>query len=171
MDELIWCITGAGHLLKETVEAMEDLSKRYSITAAYSKAGAEISQMYGLEDRISKLSKEVIHPKSQGASAPVSASRRFGVAVVAPATANTVAKIVCGIADTVPTNVVAQSLKVGRKVVVLPTDQVREIETAVPSGNMVSLTARDIDLKNVEGLKRVEGVVVTASPEELKSCL
>jgi len=103
----------------------------------------------------------------QGASSPVSASRRFDVCIVSPASANTVAKIVCGISDTLVTNIFAQSLKVGRRVIVFPTDFEKNIITSVPSGAKVCLKARDIDLENVRKMGEIEGVFVVNDPKEI----
>ena len=47
-----WAITGAGHLLKESVEAMEELSNHHDITVFLSNAAEEVLKMYGLYERV-----------------------------------------------------------------------------------------------------------------------
>lgn len=169
--KVIWCVTGAGHLLAETVDVMEGIAGEHEVFAAFTRAGEEVAGVYGLMEGIEGFCAGVYLEGGQGASSPVAASRRFDLAVIAPATANTVAKIVCGIADTLATNIAAQSLKVGRRVVVLPTDQTKDIETTVPSGKMISLTARDVDLMNVVKLKATPGVEVVSTPDEIRGCV
>ena len=45
-----WAFTGAGHLLKESVEAMEELAKDNDLTVFLSQASEEVLKMYGLYD-------------------------------------------------------------------------------------------------------------------------
>ena len=47
-----WAFTGAGHLLKESVEAMEELAKDNDLTVFLSQASEEVLKMYGLYDRV-----------------------------------------------------------------------------------------------------------------------
>jgi flavoprotein len=149
---------------------MCEISKEKEVYVAFTRAGEEVARTYGLLEKIKGFSRGVYTEAEQGASSPVSASRRFDVAVVAPASANTIAKIACGIADTLATNIVAQSLKVGRTVIVLPTDQVKDIETTIPSGKKIKLTARNVDLENVEKIKK-QGIIVVKTPGEIKKYL
>ncbi len=59
---------------------------------------------------------------------------RYDLLVVSPATANTIAKIVHGIADTLVTNAVAQAGKGKVKTIIMPVDlEEGEIETVLPS--------------------------------------
>ena len=47
-----WAFTGAGHLLKESVEAMEELAAYHDLTVFLSQASEEVLKMYGLYDRV-----------------------------------------------------------------------------------------------------------------------
>ena len=58
--------------------------------------------------------------------------RRYDVVMVAPATSNTVAKIVHGIADTLPTIAASQALKSGTPLVILPADYAENSVTTLP---------------------------------------
>ena len=76
-----------------------------------------------------------------------------------PATANTVAKIVVGIADTLVTNAVAQANKADIPIYIFPVDQKPgSLTTVLPSGESFTLTAREVDLVNVEKLKAMKRI-------------
>lgn len=165
--KVIWCITGAGHHLRQTVSQMVQLAVDNEITVAYSAAGIEVAQAYDVEDAIGKLASEVVLESVQGASTPISASTRFDRVIVAPCTANTCAKIVSGIADSMVTNIVSQSLKRGTDVVILPTDYCELVESDMPSGRKIKVAPRRTDLENFERLKLVKGVQVVTDPEKL----
>jgi len=130
---ILWCITGAGHLLEECLEAME--KSQDEVTVALSSAGEEVARTYGLLDRIKKVAVETILEREQGASFPVSgrmAKKEYGLLVVAPCTANTIAKIANGIADSLASNLVAQAQKNEIPVVILPTDIEKSQKTKIP---------------------------------------
>ncbi len=94
--------------------------------------------MYGLFHELHELAPggylEEIFPDSSGSSPKAGRLGRgkYHALIVAPATSNTVAKIVHGIADTLVTNAVAQSVKGGVKVYVLPVDITRQITSEMP---------------------------------------
>lgn len=116
-------------------------SKGTKITTFLSPAGAEIVRMYGYWDLLREISpggyyEEVVTEKGEGSSAPRAGRLARGVykaLVVSPASANTVAKIVVGIADTLVTNAVAQANKGGTPILIVPTDQkMGYVETIIP---------------------------------------
>lgn len=140
MKNVAWAVTGAGHYLAESVAAMREVSRNNRVCTFVSGAGEEVLRMYGLFDRLKEISgggylEEVFLGREEGASSP-KAGRfmmdKFDLLIVAPATANTVAKIVCGIADTLPTNAVALANKAAVPVYVLPTDVLERTETEPP---------------------------------------
>lgn len=129
---LAWCVTGAGTFLRETFKVMLEIKERYGarITTFLSEAAEEVLRIYGLEGLLRRISpggyyEEVVTSGVAGSSC-VYAGRlaigRYSALVVSPATSNTVAKIVAGIADTVVTTAVAQAVKGGVPVVILPCD-------------------------------------------------
>jgi len=131
--KILWCITGAGHFLEECVEVME--KSRDDVTVAFSSAGEEVARIYGLLERIDKLSVETVLEREQGKSFPVCgrmAKGEYQLLVVAPCTANTVAKTVYGIADSLISNLIAQAQKSGTPVVILPTDFEKLESTKIP---------------------------------------
>lgn len=135
MMKILWCITGAGQFLYDVCDFIENSKGKDKITVAFSGAGFEVSQMYGVFERIKGNSIEIIFEEEQGASYPAIGrlpKREYEIVVVAPCTANTTAKIAYGIADSLISNIVAQALKSGIPVYILPTDAEKIQKTRIP---------------------------------------
>jgi len=136
-----WAITGAGHLLDESVEVLEELAKNNEITVFLSNAGEEVLKMYGLFERVAAITggyyKELVLDSDQSFSYPISGRLSLGkydFFIVSPTTSNTVAKIVYGISDTLVTNSVAQAGKGMVKTLIVPVDiEAGDVETILPS--------------------------------------
>ena len=136
-----WAITGAGHLLDESVTVLEELAKDNEITIFLSNAGEEVLKMYGLFERVAGITggyyKELALDSDQSFSYPISGRLSLGkydVFIVSPTTSNTVAKIVHGISDTLVTNSVAQAGKGRVKTIIVPVDiEAGDVETILPS--------------------------------------
>lgn len=137
---IAWAVTGAGHLLTEVFIIMLEAREAFEITTYLSRAAEEVIKIYGLWDQLRKISNgrrysELFTEETEGASSIHAGRLARGVyraLIVAPATANTVAKISHGIADTLVTNTVAQAMKGRTPVYILPTDQYQTIETHLP---------------------------------------
>jgi dihydromethanopterin reductase (acceptor) len=140
MKSVAWAVTGAGHYLAESVAAMREISRENRVCTFVSRAGEEVVKMYGFFDQLSEISgggylEEVFFEREEGASSPKAGRfmmNRFDLLIIAPATANTIAKIVCGIADSLPTNAAALANKANVPVYVLPTDVRERAETEPP---------------------------------------
>ena len=136
-----WAFTGAGHLLRESVEAMEEVAKYNDITVFLSQASEEVLKMYGLYDRVVAVTggryRELATDSNQKFSFPITGRLSLGkydALIVSPTTANTVAKIFHGISDTLVTNAVAQAGKGSVKTLMVPVDIERgDVETVLPS--------------------------------------
>ena len=136
-----WAFTGAGHLLSESVEVLEELAKTNDITVFLSNAGEEVLKMYGLFERVSSITggryKELTKESDQKYSFPISGRFSLGkydMLIVSPTTSNTVAKIVHGISDTLVTNTVSQAGKGGVKTIIVPVDIKKgDVETVLPA--------------------------------------
>ncbi len=134
-------ITGAGHLLSDSVELVEQLMTKHDVTVLLSAAGEEVLKMYGLYERIESITggyyNELIREKDQRFSYPITGRFSLGkydLLIVSPATSNTIGKIVSGIADSLVTNAVAQSGKGGVKTCIIPVDlESGDVETVLPS--------------------------------------
>jgi dihydromethanopterin reductase (acceptor) len=138
---IAWGFTGAGHLLQESVDAFVELSKDHEVTVMTSGAGEEVLKMYGLFETVKNLTggkyRELVLETDQRESYPMTGRFSLGtydMLVVSPATSNTIAKIVHGIADTLVTNAVAQAGKGRVDTYIVPVDlESGDVETVLPS--------------------------------------
>jgi flavoprotein len=96
---------------------------------------------------------------------------RYDRLVIAPATANTVAKCALGIADTLPTNLFAQAGKAGVPSVILPTDSDIVTTSEDPFGRSFEVRIRRVDLENLGKLASFPGVHVVQTVEGLAQWL
>ncbi|MBN2014082.1 MAG: hypothetical protein JW778_02780 [Candidatus Altiarchaeota archaeon] len=132
---VLWCVTGAGHLLQESADFMRKNMRGNKIAVAFSGAGCEVAEMYGLLDQIERDFKDVFMEDEQGSSSPLVgrlAKKEYDLVIVSPCTANTVAKIVTGVADSLVSNIAAQAVKSGTPLHVVPTDYKKTQETMLP---------------------------------------
>ncbi len=140
---LAWGITGAGHFLLESFEAIKELKQKnpqLKVTTFLSRAAEEVVRMYGLSGELSDISngnylEECFYEREQGASFPKAGRfllQRYDALIVTPATSNTTAKLAYGIADTLVTNAVAQAVKGGVPVFIVPVDIAGKIESKMP---------------------------------------
>ncbi|MDY0267026.1 MAG: archaeoflavoprotein AfpA, partial [Methanimicrococcus sp.] len=172
---LAWGITGAGDKLAETVEVMKQIQENgYSIDVFISREGEYVLRRYQLFETVSRgfnSCKVESGPNSPFILGELQTGK-YGALIVSPATANTVAKIVCGIEDTLLTNAVAQTAKTDVPIYIYPVDQKKGlIQTEAPDGRKFTLKMRKIDLENSKKLKEMENIKVLKSPEKLKKYL
>jgi flavoprotein len=189
LTKIGWGITGAGHLLIESVEVMSELASQPGIelTTFLSKAGFECAQMYGVLEKIGEISTHVYDDTRASAPEVGGLARgRYKVLVISPATANTIAKIVSGIADTLVTNAVAQAQKAKTPVILVPTDQAfgpiltklpykmkkeagQSLSTSseIKYGEEIQIAIRRVDADNFEKLKKMEGMTVLGHPYKI----
>jgi flavoprotein len=97
---------------------------------------------------------------------------KYKAFIICPATANTVAKLAHGIADSLITNSAAQAMKVDVPVYIYPVDQKPgTVVTKLPDGRDLTIRIRDVDIKNVEILKDMQGITVLEKVEQLKNVI
>ena len=168
-QKIAWGITGAGDRLEETVSVMRALkSSGRDIDVFVSKEGVTVLKWYGFYDDLCAgfRVREEAGPNEPFIIGPLRRGE-YEALVVCPATANTVAKIVCGIADTLLTNAVAQTAKSETPVFILPVDAEQgTIHTKAPDGREFTLTIRRIDAENAAKLKEMENITVVRDPED-----
>jgi archaeoflavoprotein AfpA len=176
MIRFIWGITGAGDLLSETVLEMKKLAERQQMVLAtvLSRAAAFVVHKYGLLETINDISESVDVEKNANTPFVAGALQtgKYRGLILAPTTANTVAKIVHGIADTVLTNAVAMTNKTDNPVFVLPVDRkIGPTLTTLPDGSKMKLNIRRVDARNTDVLRRMDGITVLDHPRELPGIL
>ena len=173
---IAWAVTGCGDRLFETYELMLALREKYDLDVDLflSKEGLVVVKWYKLWDRIRADFPGV--KVSNGPNSPFILGElqmgKYDFLLVSPASANTVAKIVCGIADTFVTNTVAQTAKSETPVYIFPVDQVRgKITTEAPDGRVFQLKMREVDVSNSEKLAGMENITVLGSEKEIRDIM
>ncbi|HHQ44537.1 MAG TPA: hypothetical protein ENN13_00180 [Candidatus Altiarchaeales archaeon] len=162
-------VTGASHMLSETVRAFRDCSAKVDV--AFTVSGEMVSKSLGFEKNFKAFAKNVFYESAVGAS-PMSIVRlsMYDRIIVAPASANTCAKIAHGIADSLASNIVAQALKRNVEVFVLPTDTAPNVKSAWKDG-FVEIKCRKIDLENMQRLKEQGEVKILESPKKISEII
>ncbi|MBF0530398.1 MAG: archaeoflavoprotein AfpA [Deltaproteobacteria bacterium] len=174
--KIVWGITGSGDLIIEVFEMMHQLAQdeNIKITAVLSKAAAKVVNWYKLTDQLAIISKKVLLEEDANTPFIIGPlqTKKYDCLLVAPATANTVAKVVNGIADTLITNAISQTNKTDVPIYILPVDQKKGTTTTIlPNQEKFELTMRDIDVENTARLKKMEGITTLTSPGEILSIL
>ncbi|MFW9866923.1 MAG: flavoprotein [Candidatus Thorarchaeota archaeon] len=172
----MWGITGTGYLLDECIDLMQGLQEEYEVdlTVILSKEGAAVVKWYKKWISLTEAVKRVKVEKTPNIpfyAGPLQIGK-YDLFLVCPVSANSVAKIVYGIADTLITNCIAQAIKGGMKVHIFPSDQDLEpIVTTRPDGSPLVLKIRDIEMENIERLKKMEGIIVVSEFSEIKDII
>ena len=171
--KIVWAITGSGDLISEVFEVMKEVSQQegVEITSVLSKAGIKVVKWYKLRDNLNSISKSVLIEEDANTPFIVGPLQtgQFDCLLVAPATANTVAKVVNGIADTIITNAISQTNKTDVHIYILPVDQKKGTTTTIlPGGKQLELTMRDIDVENTDKLRKMKGITTLTSPDEIR---
>jgi flavoprotein len=163
-----WAITGSGHYLKE---CMELIHRRSDVDLFLSKAAAEVLPMYDFDIK-SLRERFTCFCDTTASASPVGLFYQgcYKRLVIAPATSNTIAKMVWGIADTLVTNIYAQAGKCRIPSIVFACDTEPEMETEAPGGKMM-VYPRQIDLDNVRRLEKFEYTSVVTSFAQLVTTL
>ena len=176
LARIVWGITGSGDHIQDIVIAMKKLedNPEHRLTVIVSKAGEQMLRWYDLWDELNESFKKV--KKESSSNVPFIAGPlqlgMYDILVVVPLTANSTAKIAYGIADTLITNAVAQTLKGDTPVLLYPVDQIdAEIEALGPKGERFKIRPRSIDLENVKRLKGMDRVTVTKTPLEIPTMI
>lgn len=166
---IAWAITGAGHGLEECIDVM---LKHEHVDVFLSRAAEEVLEMYDLDSRIS-IPKIRIYQETKSSAPQVIRlfAGTYSALVVAPATSNSVAKFVCGISDTLITNLLAQAGKSRVPAIIYPTDLVPAVDSVGPRGGQIKVYPRPVDLENTAKLKAFPGITVVNDAQELERAL
>jgi len=173
---IVWGITGSGDRIAEVFEVMGELAehKEFAITSVLSRAAVKVVNWYKLKEKLDGISKKVFVEEDANTPFIVGPLQtgEFDCLLVAPATANTVAKVVNGIADTLITNAISQTNKTSTPIYILPVDQKKGTTTTIlPGGKKLELTMRDVDIENTSKLKTMNGIVTLSNPGDIKTIL
>lgn len=163
--KLAWAITGSGHYLRECLEIISGLQ---DVDLFLSRAAAEVLQQYGFKHSVAKVFQD-----KTASAVPVEMFYygNYHSVVIAPATSNTIAKMVYGISDTLVTNVYAQAGKCGVPSIVFACDTAPELESEAPRDNVVKVFPRRIDLDNIARLQTYEDTTVVNDMQQLQAAI
>ncbi|MBA3697194.1 MAG: flavoprotein [Methylotenera sp.] len=153
-QRLAWAITGSGHYLRECLDIINTLQ---DVDLFLSRAAAEVLQQYGYKHNVGKVFQD-----KTASSVPVELfyQAHYHSLVIAPATSNTIAKMVCGISDNLVTNLYAQAGKTRVPSIIFACDTAPELESEAPREHMVKVYPRKIDLNNIANIKTFEATTV-----------
>lgn len=167
-----WGITGSGDRLVEVIEAMKQINKQYQddvrITVYLSKAGNQVLNFYSLgKDLKENFDKVRVEVNSNVPTLAVQLqSGKIEFLLIAPTTANTVAKIATGIADTLLCNATIMALKSFVPVYILPCDYKEGVTvTQLPDGTEMRIQVRKEDVENTKKLAAMDGIVILEKTE------
>ena len=172
--KVAWGITGAGDKIEEFVEVMKQVKKEYEnnvdIQVFVSKATEIVLKYYGLENEVKQNFAKVM--AEVNSNAPFLAAwmqiHKYEFLLIAPASANTVAKIAYGIGDSMLTNAANMSLKAFVPVYVVPSDfEEKTVYTKLPNGKDMKLRIRKEDADNTRKLERMDGMSVLDGPQKI----
>jgi len=144
---VVWGITGSGDLLRETVTAMAAIreAEEVEITTVLSRAAVKVLRWYKLEDEVRRISRRVFVEEDANTPFIVGPMQigRYDCFLVAPATANTLAKMAAGVADNLLT---ATYLAFRGPVIVAPTMNWAMYEHPATQDNLRTLAARGVEV-------------------------
>ena len=169
---ILWGITSSGDLLKNVIELMIEVQSWdiLHIEAMISRETPFVMKYYKVWN-LFKENFKTIH-EERGPNIPFLGGpiqrNKYEYLVVLPVTGNTMAKIAHGIADSLVSNCVALALKRKVHVYLFPTDQESTgTETIIPDGTKLELFPRQVDLENVERVRKMRGVTVFKGLDEV----
>ena len=176
MVRIGWGITGCGDKIEQISSMMTDLKAKHllNIDLYVSKSGEMVLKWYKLWDTLKNQFSQI--QVEVNANTPFLAGKlqtgHYDIFLVAPTTANTVAKIANGIADTLITNAVSQAAKAMVPVYIYPVDSKKgKVETILPDGKLLRLHIRDVDVENVAKLRKMEHITVLENAEEIEKTI
>nr|MDO8086184.1 flavoprotein [Candidatus Sigynarchaeum springense] len=173
--KILWCITASGDKLRETINIMTEVQSwlAWDIEVALSREAPFVLKYYDcwkiLKEQFLTVMEEK-GPNTPFLGGPIQ-RKKYAFILVAPVTANTMAKIACGIADSLVSNCVSLGLKVRVPVYLYPTDQGSEVETVLRDGSTLKIYPRKVDLDNLEKVRAMDDVIIFKNVGEMVAAL
>jgi len=173
--KVAWGITGAGDKIEEIINIMKNLKEKSegiaTIDVFLSKAALTMLKFYRLENTIKQIFPKVMVEFDSNTPflAGLMQSHKYDFLLIAPATSNTVAKIVNGIGDTLLTNSAIMSLKSFVPVYIMPVDfKESTISTILPNGKEMKMRVRKEEADQVRKLESMDSVYVLENPQKIQ---
>ena len=159
---LLWAVTGAGHMMRQSAEVFEELSKRHEITVIFTRPGYEIARLYGVLETFKKNTggryRELeVDPKPLSHVYGRVMRKVYKALIISPASANSVNKFALGIADNLVTTAYAMARKVGLKIYIVPSDAPWVKETELPCIIEGCVGCKECPPQNICPTKAIEG--------------
>ena len=176
MVKIAWGITGCGDKIEEIARMMVDLKKQHDlhVDIYISKNAKLVLKWYKLwqmlENEFYDIRVEV------DANSPFLVGKlqtgHYDMFLVAPVTANSTAKIAHGISDTLITNAVSQGTKARIPIYLYPPDnKPGELETILPGGKKLTLYIRDVDVENVNKIRKMDSITVLEDVKDIRKVI
>ncbi|OPY26115.1 MAG: bifunctional phosphopantothenoylcysteine decarboxylase/phosphopantothenate synthase [Methanocella sp. PtaU1.Bin125] len=173
MVKIAWGITGCGDKIEEIAATMIELKRQYDLKVDIyvSKSAMMVLKWYKLWDKLKDEFYE-LRPEVNSNSPFLVGKLQTGhydMFIVAPVTANSAAKIAYGISDTLMTNAVSQGAKANVPIYLFPPDnKPGELETILPGGKKLTLYIRDVDVENVDKIRKMKSITVLDSVQDIR---
>nr|MDO8113967.1 flavoprotein [Candidatus Sigynarchaeota archaeon] len=172
-QKILWGITSSGDKIKEAIQLMIEIQswQAWDIEVMLSKETPFVLKYYDAW----KLLKDNFAPvhEERGPNTPFLGGQiqhqKYTFLLIMPVTANTMAKIACGIADSLVSNCVSLGLKARVPVYLFPTDQGAELETVLRDGSTLKLYPRQVDLDNLETVRAMDHVTIFNDLDDVKN--
>ncbi len=172
--KIAWGITGAGDKIAEIIKTMKTFRAQsedvLEIDVFLSKAADIMLKFYRLDEELKKSFPKVTVESNSNSPflAGMVQSGKYAFLLIAPASSNSVAKIVNSISDTLLTNSALMSLKAFVPVWIMPVDfKESVIYTKLPNGKEMKLRVRKEEADQVRKLEAMEDVHVFENPQKM----
>jgi flavoprotein len=171
--KILWCITSSGDKLQEVIKLMIEVQSwsAWDIDVLLTRETPFVLKYYNawhlVKDNFAIVFEEK-GPNEPFLGGPIQ-RKKYEFLVIAPVTANTMAKIACGIADSAASNSVSLGLKARVPVYLYPTDQGSEVTVELRDGSTLNLYPRKVDLDNLEKVRAMDDVTIFKDVAEMRA--
>ncbi|QUH24223.1 archaeoflavoprotein AfpA [Methanobacterium alkalithermotolerans] len=173
--KVAWGIAGAGEKMVETLEMMKKIKKEYEdvvdIDVYISRSGDQVIKYYGISNEIETNFNNIwveINANSPFLAGQIQLGK-YEFMLIAPCSANTVAKIALRMGDTLLANSAIMGQRADIPLYIMPSDyEVGVTITKLPDGKDLKLTLREEDVENINKLAAMDNTNVLKEPEDIK---